>query len=156
MDLGLSVIWATSNWGASNPQKDGKSVSAGNIEQELKTANGWRLPTSAECWELIRECTIEPVGGFLHTKSIKVISKKNGNYIIIPNTNGVVTTGTCINLWTSSSTRNDGRAVMAWKQTEISTRGVGADNYRHELTVDSYNSVVAAFMRCVIDKSPKK
>jgi len=159
VDLGLSVVWATCNLGAKSPQKGGKGYSGGQVSQVMKNKNGWRLPTSAECWELINNCTIEPVGGFLHTKYLKLTSKKNGNSIIIPNSAGVVSSGICVRLWTSSIDGGYG-LHMVWKQTEISSSRVGSDNYKHELTMDGYycnqNEERYAEVRCVIEKSPVK
>lgn len=159
VDLGLSVVWATCNLGAKNPQKDGSGYSENDVAQAIRSRNGWRLPTTAECWELINNCTIEPVGGFLHTKCIKLTSKKNGNSIIIPNTAGVVSSGICTHLWVSAE-GNGKMPQMIWRQTELSSSRVGADNYRHELEMESarFNSdaVRYGFIRCVIDKSPKK
>ena len=159
VDLGLSVVWATCNLGAKSPQKNGSSYSENEVAQVLKSKNGWRLPTTVECWELMNNCTIEPVGGFLHTKCIKLTSKKNGNSIIIPNTAGVVSSGICTHLWVSSE-RSGKMPRMIWKQTEVSSRGVGADNYKHELEMESTRFISDAarngFIRCVIEKSPKK
>ena len=111
VDLGLSVKWATCNVGAESPEEYGdyfawgetepketytadnsktygKTIGdiAGYPEYDAATANwggSWRMPTRAECEELVHNCTWEwtslnGVFGF------KVTSNVNGNSIFLP------------------------------------------------------------------------
>ncbi|MDD5780992.1 MAG: protein kinase [Bacteroidales bacterium] len=111
VDMGLSVKWATCNVGASSPTGYGnyyawgetstmssydrdncktweRSMSdiRGNSSYDAARANwggNWRLPTKAECDELINNCdqewtTQNGVKGMLFT------SKRNGNSIFLP------------------------------------------------------------------------
>ena len=111
VDLGLSVKWATCNVGAESPEEYGdyfawgetttkseytyensktcgKNIGdiAGDPEYDAATANwgyGWRLPTKAECEELIEYCTLEYTTlGDNH--GFKLTSKINGNSIFLP------------------------------------------------------------------------
>ena len=106
VDLGLSVMWATCNIGASSPSYYGDYFAWGEAEtkaeytEENSATQGkssytfldaasaqwgsaWRMPTRAECQELIDNCTWQwtTVGGH---KGYKVTSKKNGNSIFVP------------------------------------------------------------------------
>ncbi len=54
VDLGLSVIWATKNYGAKSISDIGTSIS--NEDADAINFGGWRLPTQAEAQELIDEC----------------------------------------------------------------------------------------------------
>ena len=111
VDLGLSVKWATCNVGANTPEEYGnyyawgetspkseylvsncktweRSMSdiRGNSSYDAARANwggSWRLPTKAECDELLNNCeyqwtTQNGVAGMLFT------SKRNGNSIFFP------------------------------------------------------------------------
>lgn len=108
VDLGLSVMWATCNVGASSPAEAGVHFAWGErYEKErydyfnyslrnyypwstrsLGTYDGdWRLPTPAEIRELIHNCTIEKteldgIAGYCFT------SKKNGGAIFFPTDSG--------------------------------------------------------------------
>ena len=112
VDLGLSVKWATCNLGADSPEdcgdyyKWGKRVPisnepiihlgrqyeesmgdiAGNPSYDaarLEWGGTWRLPTKAECQELVDKCTWTwtTQDGF---PGCKIVSKKNGNAIFLP------------------------------------------------------------------------
>lgn len=104
VDLGLSVMWATCNVGASSPNETGGHFAWGeNYEKEQydyfnyslrnyypfearslgRNDGSWGLPTPAEIRELIHNCTIEKTelagkAGYCFT------SKKNGGTIFFP------------------------------------------------------------------------
>ena len=142
VDLGLSVAWATCNIGAKKPQNKGKEMCAKDIDKNMNVQKGWRLPARWELEELFTKCTIEPIGGFLHYKYIKVVSKLNGNYIIIPNAFGVVSDGVCIRLWTS-----DGGSYV-WKQ-----RDYGRQGYKQIFESEyGVGDNACGYLRCVIEK----
>ena len=145
-DLGLSVAWATCNIGAKKPQNKGKEMYASDIKKNMNVQEGWRLPTTSEFQELFTKCTIEPVGGFLHYKYIKLVSKINGNSIIIPNAFGVVSEGVCIRLWAS------GESSYIWKQKECGNQG-GLPIYKHAYESEwQAGPNACGYLRCVIDK----
>ncbi|MGN1259632.1 MAG: AarF/UbiB family protein, partial [Alloprevotella sp.] len=111
VDLGLSVKWATCNVGANTPEEYGnyyawgetstkssydedncktweRSMSDihGNSSYDAARANwggSWRLPTKAECDELIDSCNCQ-----LTTQNgvagMRFTSKRNGNSIFLP------------------------------------------------------------------------
>ena len=111
VDLGLRVKWATCNVGASSPTGYGnyyawgetstkssydedncktykRSMSdiRGNSSYDAARANwggSWRLPTQAECDELINNCTRQwtTQNG---VKGMRFTSKKNGNSVFLP------------------------------------------------------------------------
>ena len=106
VDLGLSVMWATCNIGADKPEDYGDYFAWGEAETKsiytqdnsatynkssytfLDAASAqwgstWRMPTKAECQELIDNCTWQwtNVGGH---KGHRVTSKRNGNSIFLP------------------------------------------------------------------------
>ena len=111
VDLGLSVKWATCNVGASSPtgygnyyawgetstkssydedncKTDNRSMSdiRGNSSYDAARANwggSWRLPTIAECKELLNNCTRQwtTQNG---VKGMRFTSKRNGNRIFFP------------------------------------------------------------------------
>ena len=111
VDLGLSVKWATCNVGASSPTGYGnyyawgetstkssydrdncktweRSMSdiRGNSSYDAARANwggSWRLPTKAECNELVKNCTRQwtTQNG---VKGMRFTSKRNGNSIFFP------------------------------------------------------------------------
>ena len=111
VDLGLSVKWATCNVGASSPTGYGNYYAWGETttkstytEENSKTygknfgdikgntfydaaranwGGSWRLPTSAECLELLDNCKGEwtTVSG---VKGRRFTSKKNGKSIFLP------------------------------------------------------------------------
>lgn len=62
VDLGLSVEWGTLNIGADKPWMTGEYF---NLDKETaqkiireRLGEGWRLPTQAECQELLDKCTL--------------------------------------------------------------------------------------------------
>ncbi len=111
VDLGLSVKWATCNVGASSPTGYGnyyawgdttpkseywddncktweRSISdiRGNSSYDAARANwggSWRLPTIAECDELLNNCNCQGTtqNG---VKGMRFTSKRNGNSIFLP------------------------------------------------------------------------
>ena len=112
----------------------------------MNVQKGWRLPSTSEFQELFAKCTVEPVGGFLHYKYIKLVSKINGNSIIIPNAFGVVSDGVCIRLWAS------GGNSFIWKQRECGQQG-GLPIYKHAYESEGHaGSNAWGYLRCVIDK----
>ena len=111
IDLGLSVKWATCNVGANSPsdygdyyawgetstkssydednsKTSGKSMNdiGGNSSYDVaraKWGGSWRLPTGAECQELIDKCTWTWTTQGGHN-GYKVTSKTNGKSIFLP------------------------------------------------------------------------
>ena len=111
VDLGLSVKWATCNVGASSPSDYGNYYAWGEVrtkseytEDNCATWNKsmgdisgnstydaarynwggkWRLPTKAECQELVDNCTWTWITQGGH-KGYKVTSNKNGASIFLP------------------------------------------------------------------------
>ena len=108
VDLGLSVLWATCNIGASSPDDYGRYFAWGETEPkdeytkenylgQGKTRLGpdddpaqvhwgdrWRMPTRSELDELIHQCDWD-----VHWRSgekpyCQVTSKRNGNSLILP------------------------------------------------------------------------
>lgn len=110
VDLGLSVVWATCNVGASSPSEYGDYYAWGEIETKSEyteencvtngleigditgnpqydaaTANwgdGWRLPTIEELWELIEDC----VWTWTTYEGVNgyIVTGPNGNSIFLP------------------------------------------------------------------------
>ena len=142
VDMGLSVKWATCNVGASSPTGYGnyyawgetsckrsydedncktweRSMSdiRGNSSYDAARANwggSWRLPTKAECEELLNNCTRQwttqnGVAGMRFT------SKRNGNSIFFP------AAGWCL----GSSTRYAGECGICWSSSPY---GSGTQN----------------------------
>ena len=107
VDMDLSVKWATCNVGASSPsgygnyyawgetsanssncKTYGRSMSdiRGNSSYDAARANwggSWRLPTKAECDELINNCDQERVT-LNGIAGMRLTSKRNGNSIFLP------------------------------------------------------------------------
>ena len=111
VDLGLSVKWATCNVGASSPTGYGNYYAwgetstksrydedncktyersmndiRGNSSYDAARANwggSWRLPTIAECKELLNNCNCQGTtqNGI---KGMRFTSKRNGNSIFLP------------------------------------------------------------------------
>ena len=106
VDLGLSVMWATCNIGASSPSDYGDYFAWGEAETKssytesnsatygkspdtfldaasAQWGSAWRMPTRAEFQELINNCTWQrtTVGGH---KGYRLTSKENGNSIFLP------------------------------------------------------------------------
>lgn len=62
IDLGLSVLWANRNLGATKPQEEGLSFQWSDRDQaQLRLEGGWRMPTDGEVSELIEKCRFEVV-----------------------------------------------------------------------------------------------
>lgn len=87
IDLGLSVDWGETNWGADNPHEYGMYLSLNGIVDfdpyTKQLEEGWRLPTKEEFEELINKCDVERtelngVYGFCFT------SRVNLNKIFLP------------------------------------------------------------------------
>ena len=134
VDLGLSVKWATCNVGASSPTGYGNyyawgetSTKSNYTEDNCKTwerslsdirgnssydaarakwGGSWRLPTHAECKELINNCTRQwtTQNG---VKGMRFTSKKNGNSVFFPAAGGRYGT----------STNNAGEGGHYWSST---------------------------------------
>lgn len=86
VDLGLSVKWASHNYGASSPEEIGMTFRYGDTPIDFNSTWGpnWRIPTSSEIQEINNNCTIEKaeingVEGYL-------VTAKNGNSLFFPNT----------------------------------------------------------------------
>lgn len=105
VDLGLSVLWADCNVGASSPSEYGKLFGYGdtsgdkwtedesaypkvaicNTEYDIAKANwgdGWRMPTSAELEELSKKCRWEQT--CLNGVNGNRVTGSNGNSIFLP------------------------------------------------------------------------
>lgn len=124
VDLGLSVLWATDNlgattenpvgdyyaWGETEPKNSFYEKDYTPIQQTIisgtqydaataKLGSGWRMPTYEEIMQLINNCNIEPVTrnsvpGTLLTSNL------TGNSIFIPITNYIIENDTvAINLF---------------------------------------------------------
>ena len=111
VDMGLSVKWAACNVGARSPGAHGSYFAWGETttkttytEENSKTygksfgdisgdsaydvaranwGSTWRMPTKAECQELIDNCTWTRTT-YNGTKGYKVVSRKNNNSIFLP------------------------------------------------------------------------
>ncbi|MBP5390364.1 MAG: Ig-like domain-containing protein [Bacteroidales bacterium] len=84
VDMGLpsGTKWANMNWGANAPSADGTFISWNEAPGMLSSSN-WRLPTKAECEELVNNSVVSlynsgGVSGLLVTSTI------NGNCIFLP------------------------------------------------------------------------
>lgn len=108
VDLGLGVLWATCNVGASSPDDPGQYFAWGETEpkeaytEENYLGNGktridleddpaqvhwggpWRMPTWSELNDLIHECDWKVYWRSGERPYCRVISKRNGNSIILP------------------------------------------------------------------------
>ena len=161
VDLGLSVKWATCNIGASKPEDYGDYFAWGeaktksdfteknsttykkrnyvfNDAARTNWGGTWRMPTKAECQELIDNCTytFTTVCGHM---GYKVTSKKNGNSIFLPcapmrgaYAQGVE--GTCW-YWSSSPSPydDDNRTAVAIRDSTNRTLSVsGVANFRYD------------------------
>mgnify|MGYP006988869724 CR=1 FL=1 len=83
VDLGLSVMWAECNIGASSPEEYGTYFRwDGTDYARSKLGGTWRMPTYAECQELIDNCTFQwsSRGGVTGCYFIA----SNGNSIFLP------------------------------------------------------------------------
>ncbi len=89
-DLGLSVIWAGCNVGATSPEQYGNYYNQGGLGRtssfayidSLKCTDGWRLPTEEECKEIVNRCKsywINYNGSFGY-----LVEGKNGAYLFLP------------------------------------------------------------------------
>ena len=99
VDLGLSVLWATSNLKASCPQERGvyhalalpsdlanKSVPPQNPDDQQVQELAWRKPTRAEFEELFLCCELY-WGDYLGVTGLTAVSKVYPNkYIFLPST----------------------------------------------------------------------
>lgn len=83
VDLGLSVLWCSHNYGVSNPEEFSEYLTHSKAQEiSNKDLIGWRLPTENELKELCSKCKCldETVNG---RKGNKFIGP-NGNSIFIP------------------------------------------------------------------------
>ena len=145
VDLDLSVKWATCNVGANSPEEYGnyyvwgetstkskyrydncktyeRSMSdiRGNSSYDAARANwggSWRLPTKAECDELLNNCDHEWVT-LNGIEGMRFTSKRNGNSIFFPAAgwrDGASTyyAGECGYYWSSSPDESDNRSAYA-------------------------------------------
>ena len=109
VDMGLSVLWARSNYGASTPFKDGSYHGFGEVNGEVDhrawyfagyyadgadlsgtsfdtvavNKKGWMTPSRKQIKELIDNCYSErtTISG---TEGVLFTSKKNGNTLFLP------------------------------------------------------------------------
>lgn len=85
VDLGLSVLWATCNVGATKPEEYGIFSPWGevnDVNSDVQWRNNWRVPTRDEFRELCSNCTLKWItinghNGYLFTAD-------NGNSIFLP------------------------------------------------------------------------
>ena len=137
VDLGLSVLWATRNVGAEKPQDYGYYLSWGELTPKetytnetyeyayVETLNyidiygtqydaahvlwgdNWRMPTSAECEELVQNCTWEWCS-LEDTNGIKVTGPSGKSIFLpaggFPNWSGWNRVGEYGTYWTGSNT----------------------------------------------------
>lgn len=90
IDLGLSVLWADRNLGASEPADCGCYYPSLEAQDTINAllGNGWRLPTVKEMEELFHN-TDWWGGALVNAAGVRVqgrqfISKRNGNDIFLP------------------------------------------------------------------------
>lgn len=79
VDLGVSVLWADRNYGASKPSDFGIMKSYTDVKQENLERNGWRLPTKEE-FEELRNLQAKDI----NSRDNTVIKGNNGNSILLP------------------------------------------------------------------------
>ena len=86
VDLGLSVRWASMNYGASSITDEGTKISP-NEYSSISTTDGWRLPNTVEAKELVDSChwTWKKYQG---VNGVMIIGP-NGNSIFLPANMGV-------------------------------------------------------------------
>lgn len=82
VDLGLSVKWAASNFGASSPEQEGSTFRLSQTEYGGFDTNLWRIPSSNEVRELLNQCEwnwgcYKGVNGYQ-------VKGPNGNSIFFP------------------------------------------------------------------------
>ena len=85
VDLGLSVKWASYDFGTVSPYDDGPTYDYYDARDfNLKDTWGanWRVPTYDEWYELVNNCTITSTT--VNGKEIHVVEGKNGNRIYLP------------------------------------------------------------------------
>ncbi len=105
VDLGLSVLWADMNIGASSPSQGGTLFGYGDVSGEMWSedesdypsiaitrtkydiakflwGNGWRMPTAEELEELSERCKWTPVN--LNGVRGSLVTGPNGNSIFMP------------------------------------------------------------------------
>ena len=163
VDLGLSVKWATCNVGANTPEEYGnyyawgetstkssygedncetwnRSMSdiRGNSSYDAARANwggSWRLPTKAECDELLNNCTRQRTtqNG---VKGMRFTSKRNGNSIFFPAAGcryGTSTNcaGEYVDCWSSTPSESDtqGAYVLSFYLGGGADTGWGSRDY---------------------------
>lgn len=80
-DLGLSVLWASRNYGAQSAVEVGTLLSAAEAAAS-QFADGWRLPTAAEAQELIDSCNWS-WGAVRRVDGVSVVSE-GGAAIFLP------------------------------------------------------------------------
>lgn len=110
VDLGLSVKWATYNFGASAITELGGRYSFGDNSVSKVWSSSWNTPTGGEMRELINGCDWEWTDDFEGSGVAGQIgtSHKNGNRIFLPATgeidvtDGLTGIGSYGNYWTSS------------------------------------------------------
>ena len=168
VDLGLSVKWATCNIGASKPEDYGDYFAWGEAKTKseyteknsttykkknyafsdaarINWGSTWRMPTEAECKELIDNCTLTytTVGDY---KCWKLTSKKNGNSILLPAAGMMSGNGNCgaegtCWYWSSSPAtyNDDNRCAVAIissytdrKYTDLTLSVSGTANFRRD------------------------
>lgn len=82
IDLGLSVKWASCNFGSEAPEKLGKLVSQPNEEMIKKWGSGWQMPSIPEWIELFKKCDFR----ITERKGVvgELITGPNGKSIFLP------------------------------------------------------------------------
>lgn len=85
VDLGLSVKWASYDFGTVSPYDDGPKYDF-YTNQDFSLADtwgaNWRVPTYEEWNELVNNCTITST--IVNGKKIHIVEGKNGNKIYLP------------------------------------------------------------------------
>lgn len=142
VDLGLSVMWSTCNFGASEESEVGYKFIFTHpsfttdckfynpyLDTDIVTeswGNSWRIPTQEEVDELIDKCLFEVV--FFNNEKYAKITSSNGNFIYLP----YYRTSFGIDTYFLSST------IVDWNADVKALRGFAVDERRitqswHEL-----------------------
>lgn len=122
VDLGLSVKWATCNYGATAPEEVGEYVWINTYEVEGWT--NWRIPTEEELRELEYDCTWE----WTTYKGMngQLVTGPNGNSIFLP-----------------AAGSTEFGCSQCWEELSYETTGLG--EYGYYMSSD-YNNAYANIM----------
>ena len=131
VDLGLSVKWASHNFGATNMQGYGTTFHKWPATDVVESQWGedWRLPTAKEAEELIEHCHQEWIS--YHGRQGLLLMANNGNAIFLPAvglSSGSSIDFECVYLTSTEYTFWDGAegyvTMQAYKGQELGFRSV--------------------------------